>query len=76
MADSASAWNKLERAVTRLEHALDTSSRDGDSGADTQALEKRIHDLEARNEALSALNKTATQQLDTAIDRLRAMLGH
>jgi len=74
MADSASAWDKLERAVTRLENALDSTARGAAGGTDTQALENRVHDLKTRNQALSELNKTAVRQLDSAIDRLRAVL--
>lgn len=74
MADSASTWDKLERAVTRLENALEAPPRGTEGGADVQALEKRVHDLEARNQTLNDLNKTAARQLDSAIDRLRAVL--
>jgi hypothetical protein len=74
MADSASAWNKLEQAVTRLENALDTASPGAGGGADVEMLEKRVHDLESRNRTLNDLNKTAARQLDSAIDRLRAVL--
>ena len=74
MADSASAWDKLERAVTRLENALDTASSGTGDGAESQALKKRVEDLEVRNETLNQLNKTAVRQLDTAIDRLRTVL--
>jgi hypothetical protein len=74
MADSASAWDKLERAVTRLENALDTASSGTGEGTESQVLKKRLQDLESRNQTLNELNKTAVRQLDTAIDRLRAVL--
>ena len=74
MADSASAWDKLEQAVTRLENALETAARGAEGGAHSQVLEKRVNDLETRNQALSELNKSAVRQLDSAIDRLRAVL--
>jgi uncharacterized coiled-coil protein SlyX len=74
MANSASAWDKLEQAVTRLENALETASPSAGDSADVEVLEKRIHDLESQNQTLNDLNKTAARQLDSAIDRLRAVL--
>ena len=63
---------RLEKAVTRLEAALET--RDRKSGKSDAALAETLSAAEAENAQLKTLNRTVSGRLDSAIGRLKTIL--
>ena len=64
------AAKRLERAVLRLEAAMD--HRGGP--ADRASLERALADAKAQNASLSRVTETVATRLDQAIGRLDRML--
>ncbi|MDP6785713.1 MAG: hypothetical protein QF830_06020 [Rhodospirillales bacterium] len=63
---------RLEKAVTRLEAALE--ARDHKSGESDAALATSLAAAEAENARLTTLNRAVSGRLDSAIGRLKTIL--
>jgi hypothetical protein len=83
MSGNGITWQKLERAVDRLESALDRVVEDGglgsqqetgEAGGQLTAAQQRVQVLETENRELRDMTDQVAGRLDNAIDRLRTLL--